>query len=81
MVLATLPDLSLQNVEFAREHGRITIGEALKQTGANRNTLMQHFSALVARGHLNEQGTGRGVRLVRTSLASLDVLYSSPATK
>ena len=30
IVLATLPDLSLQIVEFTREHGRITIGDAIK---------------------------------------------------
>ena len=61
IVLATLPNLSLQIVEFAREHGRITISEATKLTGANRNTLKQHFRALVERGHLNQQGGGRGV--------------------
>ena len=61
LVLATLPTLSLQIVEFAREHGRITIGEAIKLTGASRNTLKQHFRALVERGQLNQQGGGRGV--------------------
>lgn len=61
LVLAVLPTLSLQIVEFAREHGRITIGEAIRLTGANRNTLKQHFRALVERGHLNQQGGGRGV--------------------
>ena len=61
LVLAALPTLSLQIVEFAREHGRITIGEAIKLTGASRNTLKQHFRALVERGHLNQQGGGRGV--------------------
>ncbi|MEI6415790.1 MAG: Fic family protein [Pseudomonadota bacterium] len=61
LVLATLPALSLQIVEFAREHGRVTIGEAIKLTGASRNTLKQHFRALVAQGHLNQQGSGRGV--------------------
>jgi Fic family protein len=61
IVLATLPELSLQIVEFAREHGRITIGEAIKLTGASRNTLKQHFRALVERGHLNQHGSGRGV--------------------
>jgi len=61
LVLAPLPELSLQIVEFAREHGRITIGEAIKLTGASRNTLKQHFRALVERGHLNLQGSGRGV--------------------
>ncbi|MGC2165013.1 MAG: Fic family protein [Gallionella sp.] len=61
LVLAALPELSLQIVEFAREHGRVTIGEAVKLTGASRNTLKQHFRALVERGHLNQQGSGRGV--------------------
>ena len=40
-------------VEFAREHGRVTIGEAIKLTGASRNTLKQHFRSLVELGHLN----------------------------
>jgi Fic family protein len=61
IVLATLPELSLQIVEFAREHGRITIGDAIKLTGASRNTLKQHFRNLVERGYLNQQGSGRGV--------------------
>jgi len=61
LVLATLPELSLQIVEFAREHGRVTIGEAVKLTGASRNTLKQHFRVLVERGYLNQHGSGRGV--------------------
>lgn len=61
LVLAALPELSLQIVEFAREHSRVTIGEAIKLTGASRNTLKQHFRALVERGHLNQHGSGRGV--------------------
>jgi Fic family protein len=61
LVLATLPELALQIVEFAKEHGRITIGESIKLTGANRNTLKQHFRTLVERGHLNQHGSGRGV--------------------
>lgn len=61
LVLAALPELSLQIVEFAREHGRITIGDAIRLTGGNRNTLKQHFRALVERGHLGQHGAGRGV--------------------
>ncbi len=61
LVLASLPKLSLAIVEFAREHGRVTIGEAIKLTGASRNTLKQHFRALVERGYLNQHGSGRGV--------------------
>jgi len=60
-VLAALPELSLQIVEFVREHGRVTMAEAIKLTGASRNTLKQHFRALVAKRNLNQQGSGRGV--------------------
>lgn len=61
IVLAALPELSLQIIEFAREHGRVTMGDAIKLTGANRNTLKQHFRHLVERNHLTQQGSGRGV--------------------
>ncbi len=61
IVLAAMPELSLQIVEFAREHGRVTIGDAIKLTGASRNTLKQHFRNLVERGNLNQHGSGRGV--------------------
>ena len=47
IVLASLPELSLQIVEFAREHGRITMAEAIRLTGSSRNTLKQHFRELV----------------------------------
>jgi Fic family protein len=60
IVLATMPELSLQIVEFAREHGRITMADAIKLTGASRNTLKQHFRNLVERSHLGQQGSGRG---------------------
>ena len=61
LVLAVLPELSLQIVEFAREHGRITMGDAIKLTGASRNTLKQHFRSLTELDHLNQHGSGRGV--------------------
>jgi Fic family protein len=61
LVLAALPELSLQIVEFAREHGRITIGDAIRLTGSSRNTLKQHLRALVERGSLEQHGSGRGV--------------------
>jgi Fic family protein len=61
IVLAAMPDLQLQIVEFAREHGRVTIGETIKLTGASRNTLKEHFRTLVKRGTLNQHGSGRGV--------------------
>lgn len=61
IVLAAMPELQLQIVEFAREHGRVTMGEAIKLTRARRNTLKQHFRALVGRRTLSQHGSGRGV--------------------
>ncbi|MFA7504203.1 MAG: Fic family protein [Burkholderiaceae bacterium] len=60
LVLAALPELSLRIVEFAREHGRITMAEAIRLTGGNRNTLKQHFRTLVERNQLVRHGGGRG---------------------
>jgi Fic family protein len=61
LVLVPLPDLSRQIVEFVREHGRITMGDAIRLTGASRNTLKEHFRALAARQQVNQHGRGRGV--------------------
>lgn len=61
LVLAVLPELSAKIVEFAREHGRVTMADAMRLTGGSRNTLKQHFRALVERGSLDQQGGGRGV--------------------
>lgn len=60
-VFAALPGLSLQIVEIARDHGRVSMGDVIKLTGVSRNTLKQHFRALVEGGHLSRQGSGRGV--------------------
>ena len=61
IVLAALPELSLQIVEFAREHGRVTMMDAIKVTGSSRNTLKQHFRHLTERNLLDKHGSGRGV--------------------
>ncbi|HOO82409.1 MAG TPA: DUF977 family protein [Alphaproteobacteria bacterium] len=61
IVLAALPELSVQILEQAREHGRVTIGDMIKLTGTSRNTLKEHFRALVEKGHLVMHGHGRGV--------------------
>jgi len=60
LLLAQLPDLSVQILEHVRAHGRITIGDAVTLTGASRNTLKQHFKALRERGLLALHGQGRG---------------------
>jgi Fic family protein len=61
LVLAPLPSLSLQIIEFASGHGRITMGDAIRLTGVSRNTLKQHFRALAEQNHLKQHGGGRGV--------------------
>lgn len=61
ILLSSLPDLSLQIVELAREHGRVTMSEVITLTGSNRNTLKLHFRNLVEQGRLNQLGGGRGV--------------------
>ena len=60
IVLSALPELSAQILEYAREHGRITIGDMTKLTGVNRNTLKKHFSQLIEKRHLVLNGSGRG---------------------
>jgi Fic family protein len=60
ILAAALPALSLRIVEFAREHGRVTMGDVIKLTGASRNTLKQHLRHLVERNHLVSRGGGRG---------------------
>ena len=37
------------------------MGDAIRLTRGNRNTLKQHCRALVERGHLGQHGAGRGV--------------------
>jgi Fic family protein len=60
IVLAALPELSMRIIEFAGEHGRVTISDIVKLTGTSRNTLKQHFRQLAAQGHLALHGSGRG---------------------
>ena len=60
LVLGDLPELSVQLLELAREHGHVTVAEAVKLTGANRNTIKDHLSALTNARHLARQGKGRG---------------------
>jgi Fic family protein len=60
IVMASLPELSLQIVDSARQHGRVTISEMARLTEANRNTLKHHLRRLVEEGHLKQYGARRG---------------------
>jgi len=58
--LASLAVLSQQLLEFARDHGTLTLADAVKITGANRSTIKHHLRNLVAQGLLSMQGRARG---------------------
>jgi Fic family protein len=60
LLWSDLPELSAQIVDHARRHGRVTIGDMIKITGASRNTLKEHFRQLVRKNHLTRHGGGRG---------------------
>ena len=61
LLLSSLPELSVQILDQAREHGRVSIGDVVKITGASRNTLKEHFRFLTEKGYLAMHGKGRGV--------------------
>ena len=60
IVIAALPELAVLIVDHARQHGRVTIGDMIRLTGASRNTLKEHFRRLVTLGHLKQHGAGKG---------------------
>jgi predicted HTH transcriptional regulator len=59
-VIAALPELAVQILDHARNHGRVTMGDMIRLTGANRNTLKEHFRKLVENGHVVRHGNGKG---------------------
>jgi len=59
LVMATLPELAVGIIDHARQHGRVTIGDMIRASGASRNTLKEHFRRLVQQGHLVRHGTGK----------------------
>ena len=60
LIIGDLPELSARILELCRERGRLTVSEAAKTTGANRNTIKDHLKALTRAGHLEKHGAGRG---------------------
>ena len=60
-IFSALPKLSSDIVNLAREHGRVTMADAIRLTGSNRNTLKLHFRKLVHEGRLMRHGMGAGV--------------------
>ena len=60
ILAATLSPLSLEILELAKEQGRLTIGQIVQMTGANRNTVKKHLQSLVTAKHLTQHGKGKG---------------------
>jgi Fic family protein len=60
ILLGDLPELSVQILELCRERGQVTISDIVKATGASRNTIKDHVTALVDKAHLVRHGAGRG---------------------
>jgi Fic family protein len=60
IILSAMPELSVQIIEFAREHGRVTISDIVTVTGTSRNTLKPHFRQLLEKKQLVLHGSGRG---------------------
>lgn len=60
LLLTKLPELSLKIMDHVREHGRITVSEAVTITRANRSTLKDHLKGLLERNLLVLNGKGRG---------------------
>jgi Fic family protein len=59
ITLAVLPELAVSILDYARDHGRVSMGTMLQSTGASRNTLKVHFRTLVARHLLVKNGGSR----------------------
>ena len=59
LVMASMPELAVKILDYARDHGRVTMSDVLLTTGASRNTLKEHFRSLVAKRHLVQRGVGK----------------------
>jgi len=59
LVLAALPELAVEILDYARDHGRVRMSDMVRKSGASRNTLKEHFRSLVAKRHLVQHGAGK----------------------
>ena len=60
IILGNLPELSVQILEIAREHGRVTIANTANATGINKNTIKDHMKSLYKNKYIERHGAGRG---------------------
>ena len=64
--LADLPELAVLVLDYARQHGRVTNRDMVRDHGASPNTLKATFRSLVAKGLLVRHGGGRSVWYSKT---------------
>ena len=57
--LAVLPELAVKILDYARDHGRVTSRDMVREAGASPNTLKVTFTSLVEKGLLVRHGGGR----------------------
>jgi Fic family protein len=57
--LSTLPQLAMDILDYAREQGRVTTRDMVREHDASPNTLKATFASLVAKGLLARRGGGR----------------------
>lgn len=60
LVMDSLPSLAVSILDYARQHGRVTMGTIVQQTGQSRNTIKDHFRKLVEKKYLVQHGSGKG---------------------
>jgi len=60
ILLDTLPELSLEIIDFVKAHGRLSNSQIVELTGANRNTVKKQLQSLTNANHLVKHGTGKG---------------------
>jgi Fic family protein len=57
--LAILPELAVKILDYARDQGRVTTRDLVRELGASPNTLKVTFTSLVEKGLLVRHGAGR----------------------
>lgn len=60
ILIGKLPEVSLKILEIAKQHGRVTVSEAVNVTKISRNTIKDHLKVLVEQNYLTRHGAGRG---------------------
>jgi Fic family protein len=59
IVIADLPALAVNILDYVRDQGRVTMRDMVHETGASSNTLKEHFRSLVEKKLLLRHGAGR----------------------